>query len=109
MFKNDNLKKLYLEKSDTVYNSYYKQYKASFVKQTDLPIFTSSNFNEKDRRFLSKTNCSKLKQPVKADEIPVAWYRGMNGFYPLFFREWENTAENRKLLGYKDLNYSIVK
>lgn len=96
----DEFEKTFLEKPDWIYDSYYKQYKAKFVKLTNLPIFNSYNFNDKDRRFVSKTNCKKLKQPVEPNEIPVAWYRGMNGFFPLFFREWEDTPENRKLLGY---------
>lgn len=94
-------KKLFIEKSSDVYNHYYHLYKASFIKQTDLPVFCVYDFNDKDRRFLSKTNCKKLKQPIGADELPVAWYRCMHGFAPLFFREWDDTQENRKLLGYK--------
>lgn len=100
-YLNKEFQKRFFEKSSNDYNSYYKQYTKSFVIQTGLPIFSNSNFNEKDKRFLSKTNCKKLKMPVAETELPVAWYRGMNGFFPLFFREWEDTQENRKLLGYK--------
>ncbi|MGU9035181.1 hypothetical protein ACV3WV_14295 [Clostridium perfringens] len=98
----EEFKKLFLEKSEEVYNKYYRQYKASFVYKTDLPIFNTNSFKEKDRRFLSKTNCKKLKRPVGEEELPVAWYRGMNGFYPLYFREWNDTEENRRLLGYME-------
>lgn len=97
----EEFQKRFFEKASNDYNSYYKQYTVTFVKETELPIFSNSTFSEKDRRFLSKTNCKKLKMPVSETELPVAWYRGMNGFFPLFFREWENTQENKKLLGYK--------
>lgn len=103
----NEFRKIFLERPDWIYNSYYRTYKAIFVKTTGLPIFNTNTFKEKDRRFLSKTNCKKIKKPIKADELPVAWYRGMHGFYPLFFREWEDTLENRKKLGYNLWNLNI--
>lgn len=73
------------------YNSYYNCYTAETVKKTGLPMvggdMSKAEYSQKYAdKWLSATRCKNIKQPVKDDEEPVAFYRVMNGYVPLYER-----------------------
>ncbi|EGT4141303.1 hypothetical protein EQY97_10220 [Clostridium perfringens] len=73
------------------FNNYYKCYTAESCRKTGLPMFGGNISKEeyydkyKDK-FLSKTRCKEIKKPVYEGEEPVAFYRMLNGYIPLYLR-----------------------
>ena len=68
------------------YNRYYKCYTADSCRATGLPMLERYNYEEYANKWLSKTRCQKIKQPVREGEEPVAFYRIYNGYVPLYDR-----------------------
>lgn len=75
------------------YDTYYNTYTAKSVRETGLPYIggkggiPKSEYIEKYINiWLSKSRCNKLKKPVLENERPVAYYKVMHGFVPLYYR-----------------------
>lgn len=67
----------------------YGLYTAASCKETGLPMI--QNYFGENRKYantwLSASRCKKIKQPVKADEQPIAFYKCKNGYCGLYYRE----------------------
>lgn len=64
----------------------YGLYPAAYCRSTGLPMYNNSNYGSLADKFLSRTRCQKLRQPVQQDEQPAAFYRLMNGYCELYLR-----------------------
>ena len=74
-----------------IFDSRYKCYTADSCRKTGLIMFGSSDtpkskYSEYADKYLSKSRCKLIKKPVKDDEQPIAFYRVMNGYVPLYDR-----------------------
>lgn len=74
------------------YDEHYRCYTAESARKTGLPMignkdFTKDEYAEKYfNKWLSKSRCKQIKQPVQDNENPVAFYRVKNGYVPLYER-----------------------
>lgn len=67
-------------------NDRYPAYKAKEVHATGLPIYTSIDRSAggSAEHLQSTTQRKRTGFPVKANELPVGWYRVCNGYVPLY-------------------------
>lgn len=61
----------------------YGFYTAEYVKTTGKPY----KGIDRKKNWYSKTQCKKIKMPVKDGEEPVAFSIAMHGYYALYERE----------------------
>ena len=76
---------------DLLIKNQYNLYTAASCKLTGLPMLSSSS--EYPNKLLSASKCKAIKQPVKDNEQPVAFYRCKNGYCALYSREIEDLTE----------------
>lgn len=77
----------YLEKTKESYNSYYKQYKATWCKKSGLPMYAKKDWNiVEEQELYSVTRAKRAKVEIDAGSV-CAWYRMPNGYIPLFKRK----------------------
>lgn len=74
---------------DLLVKNQYNLYTAASCKLTGLPMLSSRNYSKYSNSWLSASRCKVIKQPVKANEQPVAFYRCKNGYCALYSRENE--------------------
>lgn len=65
----------------------YGWYTAEYCRSTGLPMYNKETYADVSDRYLSKTRCAKIKQPVKEGEEPSAFYRVDRGYCGLYLRE----------------------
>lgn len=61
----------------------YGYYTAEYVKSTGKPYKS----DERKDNWYSKSQCKKMKQPVKENEEPVGFSIAMHGYYALYERD----------------------
>ena len=64
----------------------YGWYSAEYCKSTGLPMYDKKTYSEVSDKFLSKTRCKKINQPVLEGEEPCAFYRMTQGYCGLYDR-----------------------
>lgn len=72
-------------------NEKYKSYTAEYAKYTKLPMYGGAKYPKQDYEevkdiYLSSTRCREIGKSVGDNEEPVAWYRVMHGYVPLYLR-----------------------
>lgn len=73
----------------------YGYYSADYCRQTGLPMYRSKEeYAPLAQIFLSKTRCMAQGRLVSASEKPIAFYRVMNGYCPLYDRREQTEEEN---------------
>lgn len=90
-------KDVYIEnngKKIKAWNGYYKCYTAAYCKLTGLPMMDKYDYGPCADKWLSPSRCKKAGKPVQQNEKPVAFYRVMNGFCPLYERSEESEGGN---------------
>lgn len=78
---------IFISVKDLLIKNSYNFYTAASCKLTGLPMIDSSDYRKHANEWLSASKCKAIKQPVKDDEQPVAFYRCKNGYCALYYRE----------------------
>ncbi|OPJ63708.1 hypothetical protein [Clostridium chromiireducens] len=81
--------------NDLLVKNQYNLYTAASCKLTGLPMLSSSDYGNYSDKWFSTSRCKAMRQAVKDDEEPVAFYRCKNGYCALYSRENE---ESKSLL-----------
>ena len=73
-----------LIKTNESYNSYYKQYRASWCRKTGLPMYSRKEFESIEKEGLyTITRAKRCKVQIDTTKV-CAWYRRPNGYVPMF-------------------------
>ncbi|MBN7575434.1 hypothetical protein C1H57_08435 [Clostridium sp. 2-1] len=75
----------------------YGFYTAASCRETGLPMLDGGSYKKYADKWLSASRCKRIRQPVKEDEEPVAFYRCQKGYCSLYNRE---NTEVKNLLEY---------
>lgn len=65
----------------------YNFYTANSCRSTGLPMLDGGDYRQHANEWLSASRCKTIKQPVKNDEQPIAFYRCKNGYCALYLRD----------------------
>ena len=87
----DNTTDIYFElngKREIRYFRTYGTFSAAYCRTTGLPMLSNgyTGYEEYADKWLSKSRCKKSKRPIQEGEKPIAWYRTMHGYCPLYDR-----------------------
>lgn len=74
------------DKEIKVWNGYYKCYTSEYCKLMGLPMLNHETYKDYAEKWLSPSRCKKAGKPVQEGEKPVAFYRLVNGYCPLYDR-----------------------
>ena len=72
-----------------MWNDYYKCYTAEYCRTTGKLMLNKNSYEPYADKYLSTTRCKAIKKPVQEGEEPIAFYRVMNGYKPLYDRSEE--------------------
>lgn len=67
----------------------YNFYTAPSCRLTGLPMLDGGSYKKYANVWLSASKCKSIKQPVKDNEQPVAFYRCKHGYCALYDRSGE--------------------
>lgn len=74
---------------DLLIKNQYNLYTAASCRETGLPMLDCGAYRKYADKWLSASRCKSIKQLVKVNEQPVAFYRCKNGYCALYSRENE--------------------